>query len=614
MNSSTTKPQSNVLRLSLLDLRHEWILTLCMVLAIAAVLAPLLILMGLKYGTVETLRTGLVEDPVNREIRPANTLQLPQKWFDNFEQRNDVDFIIPTILRGSSVVRISKPDAHKSFLFDLIPTAPNDPLILENQGIIPQKNECVLSYTAAEELGDVQAGDILNLEITRTYNKRQESIRLEVKVAAVLNPRADALSRVYVPFEFVNDVETYREGRAVPERNWEGGKALPPLSFDGIWVILPNALSSLDESRLTINTGLANVKLIAKSDVKELLHFELPDNSFIYQVSGIGNRILSSNIESVKNKLRGKSAILMPYVNGVEIRQASGEVLKVIGLSLSKEKLAILNLPALPWGDFEQNAEFNKLGQILLPNTINVAGKIELETTILDGEKLSFSSNIVGNSISDYAIVPIELLGILRTGSENKIVFDESQQDFLLAKAGFRGFRLYAKSIDDVPNLYKEFIAQDINVITKVQEIEKVKILDRGLTRIFWLIAIVGIIGGMAALVASLYASVERKKRDISVLRLMGLSRFEVFKFPIYQALSIAIMSVLFAIGVYSLLASIINYVFSADLQMGQKICTLPTSYFVYTLLLTGGIAVLSSLLAAWKTTEIDPAEALREE
>ncbi|MEK7990584.1 MAG: ABC transporter permease [Thiotrichaceae bacterium] len=614
MKTSTIKPQSGVLRLALLDLRHEWILTLCMVLAIAAVLAPLLILMGLKYGTVETLRTRLVEDPVNREIRPANTLQLPQKWFDRFEQRDDIDFIIPTILRGSSVVRISKPDTRKSFIFDLVPTAPNDPLILENQGVIPQENEFVLSYTAAEELGGVKAGDMLNIEITRTRNKRRESIRLELKVAAILNPRADALPRVYAPFELVNDVEAYREGRAVPKRNWAGGKALPPLSFDGVWVLVPNALSSLDESRLTINTGLANVKLIEKEEVKQLLHFELPDNYFVYQISGISNTILSSNIKSVKNKLRGKSAIIIPYANGIEIRQASGEILKVLGLSLSEAKLTSLDLPVLPWDKFDKDAEFGKIGQILLPNIINSTEKIELETTTLDGEKLNFALNVVGNSSSDYAIVPIELMGILRTGLDNKIVFDKSQQNFILSKAGFRGFRLYAKGIDDVPTLYKEFISQDINVITKVQDIEKVKILDRGLTRIFWLIAIVGIIGGMAALVASLYASVERKKRDISVLRLMGLSRFEVFKFPIYQALFMAIMSVLFAIGVYSLLASIINYVFSADLQMGQKICTLPTSYFVYTLLLTGSIAALSSLLAAWKTTEIDPAEALREE
>jgi putative ABC transport system permease protein len=219
-----------------------------------------------------------------------------------------------------------------------------------------------------------------------------------------------------------------------------------------------------------------------------------------------------------------------------------------------------------------------------------------------------------GASFGDYAIVPAELLGTLRTGQSSKIWFDQTQQTFLLAKAGYRGFRLYARSIDDVPTLYHDFIAQDIDVITKVQEIEKVKVLDRGLTRIFWLVAIVGIAGGMAALIASLYASVERKKRDISVLRLMGLSRVEVFQFPIYQGIIIAFLSVIVAIGGYALLSSIINFVFSADLKMGQKICSLPINYFVFTFIVTCLIAALSSMLAAWKTTQIDPAEAIREE
>ena len=43
-----------VLELALADLRHEWVLTLCMVLALAAVIAPLMLLMGLKYGTIAT--------------------------------------------------------------------------------------------------------------------------------------------------------------------------------------------------------------------------------------------------------------------------------------------------------------------------------------------------------------------------------------------------------------------------------------------------------------------------------------------------------------------------------------------------------------------------------
>lgn len=62
--------------LALADLRHEWLLNLCMVLALAAVLTPLLLLLGLKNGVVETMRERLVQDPIYRELKPQETLNL----------------------------------------------------------------------------------------------------------------------------------------------------------------------------------------------------------------------------------------------------------------------------------------------------------------------------------------------------------------------------------------------------------------------------------------------------------------------------------------------------------------------------------------------------------
>ncbi|MCK7575183.1 MAG: hypothetical protein MZV65_04350 [Chromatiales bacterium] len=62
-------------------LRHDWILTLCLVIALTAVIAPLLVLLGLKHGTIETLRERLVEDPVYRELRPTQTQPYSEDWF-----------------------------------------------------------------------------------------------------------------------------------------------------------------------------------------------------------------------------------------------------------------------------------------------------------------------------------------------------------------------------------------------------------------------------------------------------------------------------------------------------------------------------------------------------
>ncbi|HHB92335.1 MAG TPA: FtsX-like permease family protein [Thioploca sp.] len=594
-----------ITRLAILDLWHEWILTLCMVLAIASILTPLLVLLGLKYGTIQTMHKRLMEDPVNREIRPARTLRLTEQWFAQFKQRNDIEFVIPTILRGSSVIRVITEK--KRLLIDLVPTNDNDPLILTNDGVIPGQDECVLSFTAAKDLG-IKKGDLLNAEVTRTRNKNKESVQVKLRVVAILNPRADSLARIYAPFKFVNDVETYKEGGAVYSRNWSGGIVLPPLSYDGLWLLSPKNLTSIDEIDLTVSTGFTEIIKAQANEFEQELNFYPPDNYTIYKLLAKSNPITANSLNIVKNKLRGKSAIILPFVNNVKITDSNNT--KVIGLSLSKSQTDILGLPALPWGKFDINTNFAHQGQALLPNN-DKSPTIVLTSKVLGGE-ITFPINNQGVSFNKNIIVPIELIGILRTGQINRIIFDQTRKTFLSAKTNYHGFRLYAKSIDDIPELYSYFISQDIDVIAQIQEIEKLKILDQGLTRIFWLIAIVGIAGGMAALIASLYASVERKKRDVGVLRLIGLSCLQVFRFPIYQAIIIVVLSNIVASSGYIAISYTINFMFINEI--GDKICTLPYIYFMLIFVITTIIATLSSLLAAWKTTAIEPAEAIREE
>jgi putative ABC transport system permease protein len=46
-----------ILRLAFKDVVHDRLLSGCLVLAIASIIAPLLILFGLQFGTIETAQT-----------------------------------------------------------------------------------------------------------------------------------------------------------------------------------------------------------------------------------------------------------------------------------------------------------------------------------------------------------------------------------------------------------------------------------------------------------------------------------------------------------------------------------------------------------------------------
>ena len=61
----------DVARLAFRDYSHEWHISGCFILGLAAVLAPLLVLFGLKYGLVTSMLTALAENPENRELKHA---------------------------------------------------------------------------------------------------------------------------------------------------------------------------------------------------------------------------------------------------------------------------------------------------------------------------------------------------------------------------------------------------------------------------------------------------------------------------------------------------------------------------------------------------------------
>ncbi len=594
------KSNGTVLSLAMFDLLHEWILTLCLVLAIAAVISPLLLLMGLKYGTIATLKDRLVQDPVYREIRPTQTYDYNKDWFTNFAKHKDIDFLIPTTRVSSSIITVKINNSHK--IFDLVPTTNNDPLILENGGIIPQNNQCVLTQAAAEEIG-VGVGDKLAVRVTRSRAGRQEFVEAELEIISILNQRAGTMAKVYTQLDFVVDVENYKENIAIPERDWPGGTPKPYLSFDGIMVMLAKSLDPVASSGLIIGTGINNIELLEREIFSQITGFTLPADLIAYNLQNINNIVQPASYRALKRKLRGKNAIMMPYV---KLAINLPTEMPVFGIALTTKNQQRLGLN-LPWGKLANNTTY----QILMSNANN-----ENITASFNGLKgqIKFPMQITGKSPGKYAIAPLELLATLRTGLQREIIFNEKLQIFLLTRLNYSGFRLYVKTIDDVQEIYSILTKQGIEVVAKSDEIERIKILDRGLTRIFWLVAIVGIIGGIAALIASLYATVERKKRELSIMRLIGISRYQVFRFPIYQALAMAILSIFIAVSAYFSLALVINLVFASDLDMGQQICHLPNSYILIAALLTITVACLSAILAAWKTTQIEPAEALREE
>lgn len=217
-----------IIRLSLKDYFHERLLSVCAVLGLAAVLAPLLLLFGVKSGIINTMADRLIEDPRNREVTPIGSGRYGEDWFSMAAKRPGVAFVIPQTrsIAASMVLYNGEGEKPHSVVVDLIPTGEGDPL-LEKWGRVPKNETSVaLSNTAARKL-NVAAGQEVIGRVGRSVAGIKEQVTIRLKVAAVLPIEAFPREAAFVRLGLLEATEDYRDGRGTEAFGWPG-QARPP--------------------------------------------------------------------------------------------------------------------------------------------------------------------------------------------------------------------------------------------------------------------------------------------------------------------------------------------------------------------------------------------------
>lgn len=572
-----------IARLALADLKHEWVLTVCLILAVAAVLSPLLLLFGLKYGTIETLRQRLVHDPKNREIRPLASSTFNRDWFDEMRSRPDVGFVVPLTRQISATLRARLDDGQWKDL-DLVPTGPNDPLLIDNGSATPTTGTCVLSHYAAEELG-AKLGNKLQIEVSRSRRNRREKAGTTFTVAGVLPLRASVMKHIFTPLPMLEAVEAYKDGLAVPELGWKGSAPVAYPRYDGALILTKDPLSRLTARRLCGNTGFTRQEQLDAKTFRALAGFELPEGQSALRIYTARSPVGENSIRNVHNLLRGRDATLMPWIRPFDAT-LDGQPIQIAAYPQKLDPP--IELPHITAGGDRQLQITHPEHPLKLPVTVSGEG--------------------------DTFFVDPELAGVFRLSHERPINYEAASGELLLSRRAYAGFRMYAKDLEDVDTLRKYFEQRELPVHTAAEQIRIVLEMDRYLTLIFWLIAAVGISGCAASLLASLYASVERKKRELSVLRLIGLTGPTLYRFPIYQGCLISGLGFGLAWSLFKLFGHVINTLFADHLQQGEQFCHLPPRECLLALAGTVLLAALAATAAVMRMARIEPAEALRDE
>lgn len=390
------------------DSLHEWPVSLCLMLALAAVLGPLLVLFGLKSGIVTTMTERLKADPRNLEITIRGNHQLDAGWIRALGARPDVGFVVPRTRTLAATVDLVGPGRLVIGGIDMIATAAGDPLLPIDMPSPLGLEEVLLSHSLARKLA-VTAGETVEGRLRRRLDGREQDLTLPLRVIGVLPEASFGRDALFVPLALLVAAEDYRDGIRVPELGAGGGR------------------------------------------------------------------------------------------------------------------------------------------------------------------------------------MPAE------------------------RPRPFAGVRLYAGSLEGVSPLAEDLRAEGFDILTRAKEIETVRAIDRTLNYIFVVIATVGVSGVVLSLAASLWANVDRKRRELAVLRLVGLKTIPLVAFPAAQALIVAVGGLLLSAGLYALVSQLFNSALSTNLGRDELVCRLAVADAMAAAALTLVFALGASTIGAYRASRIDPADNLRD-
>ena len=286
--------------MALRDYWHERALSLCAVLALATVLAPLLILFGVRNGVISNLQERLLQDPRNLEIVPVGSGKYGKAFFEELRKRPDVGYVVPQTRAIAATIGLLPASEKKGGLspnpvnVSLIPSGAGDPLTRRFAGSAALKDDEI----------------ILTGRVTRARGMTREQAETPLRVKAVLPLSALQKEAAFVPPSLAEDAETYRDGMGVPERGWAGtargdGERLYPSfrlyagNLDGV-ASLRDFLGTRNIDVYTRAEEIENVKMLDRSTT---LVFGL-----ICLAAGVG--FLASTASNLVAAIRRKRRVL----------------------------------------------------------------------------------------------------------------------------------------------------------------------------------------------------------------------------------------------------------------------------------------------------------------
>ncbi|MGB3313204.1 MAG: FtsX-like permease family protein [Albidovulum sp.] len=175
-----------ICRLAFADLRHARVATLCQIFGLAALLVPLLIILGIKNGYIEDRTQALLENPEDLRIQFVGQDSFSAEFVQELRQHPDVRYIgahpIQLAVQSDFAVPVNGGPLVRNVT--LLATGAGDPYL--GDGVEPPaRGELVLSAALDGQLGGLEVGDLVEV-LMRPNNSEPDGAYLTFTVSGIL--------------------------------------------------------------------------------------------------------------------------------------------------------------------------------------------------------------------------------------------------------------------------------------------------------------------------------------------------------------------------------------------------------------------------------------------
>ena len=197
--------------IALRDLWYDRRTTLVLMLTGAAIIAPLLLLFGLKNGVVWTLRQNLLQQPSNLEIVVYGSARLERDWFRAYAARPEVGFLLPKTRSINATLDLVNAKRRIVTAVEVIPTAPGDPLVPPGLAPLRRPGDVLVTATVAEKL-ELEPALPLSAVIKRIAQGTSEHVKIPLNVVGIVPESSLSRDAVFTTLDLLTAGEDYRDG------------------------------------------------------------------------------------------------------------------------------------------------------------------------------------------------------------------------------------------------------------------------------------------------------------------------------------------------------------------------------------------------------------------